>query len=125
MLASLLGLIVFIKYPLFVGIERQYGYAGIGSVVASVMTFVLFEPFSIKRCPDFIRGIIRYISKYTMGIYFVHRMVGTLLYKSTISGWLGMGNGSLYDCTVIFTISLFAVVLLERIPIRAVRDSVA
>lgn len=53
-----------------------------------------------------------------MTIYFVHLLVGTIIYNLPFAKWLGMRKGSLYDCGVIFVLCYLIAAILSKVPIK-------
>ncbi len=81
-------LFLLLKYPAFVEIERQYSYSGIGYIAFSVLSILLFCCVPLDWLPTLMKTIIRFISRYTMAIYYMHRLIGTLLYNTPMKIWI-------------------------------------
>ncbi len=105
-------------------IPEGFGYAGFYAFFLASATLALFAAFPLYHLPDGVRSVLKSLSGYTMGIYFVHRMIGTLLYQTPIGSALPLHRGSLLDCALIFGLSLLVVWLLGRVPLRIVQESV-
>ena len=117
-------LLLLLKYPVFVEIERHYSYSGIAYIAFSVVSIMFFYCLPLSWLPNAVKLFIRFLGRYTMAVYFIHRLIGTLLYHTSMKTLLGLKIGSLYDCIIIFVFSIMSAWLIERIPIKIVKDSV-
>ncbi len=101
-----------------------YGYSGISTILQIIFLMVGFYTFPFEKLPNGLKNVIHGIAKYTMAIYFMHRLTATLLYKTGLSNILHMHPGSLWDCGIIFLLSLLSAWLIGKIPVKWVRASV-
>ena len=122
---SFLMLCWLFKYDVFSGVEPQYGYAGLRCIVPGTVSVILFYSFPLHWLPARMKSFIRFLSKYTMAVYFIHRLIATLLYNTQLNTLLGLRTGSLYDCTIIFIICILVAWLIHQIPIKMIKDTIA
>ncbi len=101
-----------------------YGYSGIGTLVRALLAVIMFYAFPFEKLPAKIKAMIHGVGSYTMAIYFMHRLVGTILYQTPLNDWLPLHPGSLLDCAIIFLVSLLIAWLLGKIPVKWVKASV-
>ena len=118
-------LFLLLRYPVFQSIERQYGYAGLNSITLCAVSFLLFSLLPFGKISTGIKSIIKGVSKYTMAVYFSHRLIGTLLYNSRAYSRLGIEKGSFLECMLIFWLCVVIALIINRIPIKMIRDSIA
>ena len=100
-----------------------YGYQGLVFVVISTLSVMIFYYLPLDGLSIRKQDIIISLSKHTMAIYFMHNLVATLLYNSSISKVLGMHAGSIYDCIVIYILCLAVAAALGRIPCKWIKVS--
>ncbi|MGN0165949.1 MAG: acyltransferase family protein [Lachnospiraceae bacterium] len=98
----------------------NFGYAGIGLLLAGIFFVIAFYGIDFTNIPQRLKIIIEFFSSYTMGIYFVHRMVGTIMLSFNL-----IGDSPLMNCTMIFVISLLISILIHGIPLRICKESVS
>ena len=118
------GLFILINCRTFVDPEG-YGYSGIYKLISSILIFAFFYCMPFDILPQILQNIVKKISKYTLGIYYIHRMIGTIIYNSRLYGYFNMQAGSMHDCIVIFLISFFMVYAIYKLPIKWVKASVS
>ncbi|MCR4829814.1 MAG: acyltransferase [Pseudobutyrivibrio sp.] len=123
-IATLLFLSLLFNYQLFPVVERQYGYSGLRYIVIGTMSVFLFYFLPLHWLPKIIKSIIKFFAKYTMAVYFMHRLVATILYNSQLSFRLRLRPGSFYDCIVIYFCCVVTAWLISLIPIKLIRNSV-
>ncbi len=101
-----------------------YGYSGISTLLQSIFVMVGLYAFPFEKLSERIKSGIHGIAKYTMAIYFMHRLIAALLYETGLADVLQMHPGSLGDCVLIFLLSLLIAWLIGKIPVKWVRASV-
>lgn len=123
-LSSITLIHIFLNYNAFID-PSGYGYAGIYKIVIGTLSLLLFYYLPFEILPSIIQKIIIEISKYTMGIYFIHRMIGTIVYNSKLCSYLRMRKGSIHDCIIIFIISLIISWIFNKIPLKCIKASIS
>ena len=117
---SLLSIIVAIIFFSIIKVFSEiagFGYQGLKKLVLSSLTFELFLSFGTR---EEIYKYIRIFSKYTMGIYFVHRMIGTILSVFNINVYI---NSAIF-CVLIFLLSWSLCYLISKIPYKLAKAMV-
>lgn len=102
-----------------------WGCQGLYRVAMGFFTVMFFVGIPSAIIPNVAKKMIASVSKYTMAIYFMHRLIATILYKTSLASMLHMSEGSIYDCLVIFAVSLAVAFGAGRIPIKWVKMSMS
>ena len=100
LLCIFLGLIV-VKYDVFSSCPG-YAYSGLDKCVIAAFLVYIFYTIPFEKLPDRLSSAIVRISKYTMGIYCMHRLIQNILIG--IISYLGL-NIQIYSmayCVLIF-----------------------
>lgn len=125
-IGSVLALLLVYKGNLFNTLDSTgWGYQGLYRVAMGVFTVTFFAGIPTDFIPNTVKNIISGISKHTMAIYFMHRLTAALLYNTGLAEMLHMTKGSIYDCLIIFFVSLTVAVGASRIPIKWVKISMS
>ena len=93
----------------------SFDYGGVDLLFISVTLLIIFYNLPVSKMPIFIRRPIEIASKYSMGIYCMHLLVGNLV------SMLNLPVSSFIFSIIIYIISLCVAVLLSNIPIRGVK----
>jgi len=130
---AFLCMIFLFEFDVFIGVP-EYGYAGLYKLSMGIVTvlffYFLFMQISARDFKQgtflnnmlfFICTCVKEISSVTMGIYFMHRLIGTVIYNTFLSGLLHMRAGSITDCIVIFVISFIVARLFLRTKFKWVK----
>ena len=115
---------IFLRCEVFVE-PIGYGYSGLNKLALGILMVFLFYYLPFDMLPNILKNIIKEVSKYTLGIYFIHRMTGTIIYSSRLQEHLRMRPGSLYDCIVIFGVSLAIIWVIYKIPFKWIKASMS
>lgn len=101
-----------------------FSYSGIFLIIMSLNTFLFFFAIPNTVFLNNTKPYIRFLSERTMGVYFIHRLVDSLLNVSHFCMKTSIKEGSLvYSlCVVIF--SFVTVSLIKLMPIKMIRESV-
>lgn len=94
------------KYDVFSELNG-YGYQGIKQSVVAFAVLCLFYvmPFEVIENTIILKKVVAFISNYTLGIYCMHRCVGTLI-TIAIQHWrLGVSIHSFEGCIIIYCVS--------------------
>ena len=119
----LISIIVLIVLPLKENnllIPLGYQYQGILKIIISICLLCTFYYMSFDKINEKVKLFINNIAKLTMGVYFIHNLVGTLIFQTNILKY----TGSLKDSILIYIISLTIVFILSKVPIKYIKDSV-
>ena len=89
------------RYNMFLPV-KGYGYSGIRMIVLAWAFISLFYVFPFEKVNEKIKIVISFLTKYTMGIYCMHRLIS--LFFTEIIDYLGLGIvvGSFSFCIIIY-----------------------
>ena len=121
-LISLTAIIFLLSFPVFLAIDGFY-YQGIEKIVLAFFSVLFFYAIPFIHIPQIIKKAIRMVSSHIMAVYYMHRLIGLVLYNTSLSSLLNMKQGSLYDCVLIFLISLLFAFMGSKIPVKAIKES--
>ena len=99
------------------------GYQGLQVIAIAVVSIFLFFYLPLSWIPKWAKSLIKLIASTTMATYYIHRMVGTIIYNSALEKSLNMTKGSFYDCVIIFGMCITMSLILRNIPIGFVKKS--
>lgn len=121
MIISLSVIYIVRYYPVFVEVDG-YGYGGFKGffVAISLMTLFYFLPFN--QLPKKVLSIINGLTRFTMGVYGMHMLIGRLL--NIIFTKFDIAIGSLKGCVFIYILCYFVSFVLSRMPSRTIQQLV-
>lgn len=119
---AILFCLFFIKYNVFSGVAG-FGYQGIRSIVLAVLVFTVAYFFPFDKIPKIAKDIIYKISRFTLGIYCMHRLVATLL-NGFLSKIIKCEINSFLVCILTYIISYFISYIIYKIPLKICKDLV-
>lgn len=96
----------------------SFDYGGIDLLLMSISILSLFIAFPFNKLPNFVKAIILILSKYCMGVYCVHILVGRLLVLH------GCQVDSMLFPISIYLISLLVVILISKVPNNIIKTAV-
>lgn len=105
------------KYIESLYLENDFMYGGVDKAIIATLSVIVFLGFSMKHVWRTVKHIIERLAKYTLTVYFLHNMVGTLLACLGIFDIIGVKEGTLLGCFLIYVICILFAVLLDRIPV--------
>ncbi len=113
------------EYGLFSPVDG-FGEQGVHKLVFSIFFVAIAYHLPVDRCSDRIKKIIKQSSKYTMGIYCGHRLVGTV-FDSIINHWeLRIPSHTFLECITIYattyTMCMFGEMLFKKTRVREMFD---
>lgn len=117
---GMLLLLVVIFYSNLIPEASGFGYQGIKKILMSLLFFSLPQIAMLEGVSEGIKSAILALSKYTMGIYCCHVLVGNIIEK--VFGRLGITLLPLMNCFTIFIGSYILCFLISRIPFKWCQD---
>lgn len=118
-----LFLLLFVHYSGGFPRPTGLGYQGVSLLLMALGTVAFFHCLPLDRAPVIVGGLVGWASKFCMGIYCCHLVVGWMLHA-----WLfpriGVGFESLAACCWIWAVSWFVCLLLWLVPVRLVKSLV-
>lgn len=115
-----ISLLFCLSFKLFCQPQHDTGYGEISLVVNATLLFVFFFLLPLEKLPQKTLGCISFVSKCTMGIYCMHRMIRHIF--RTITNL--EGKDLLFSCLV-FAASLLISAVLSQMPWKWIRNSVS
>ena len=116
MLICVLMLGFLLRYEIF-ECPSGYGYQGMNSVCVAFFMVVLFYIAPFDKMPEFIIKIIAGISKYSLGIFCMHVMIGTIL-NLMVFPKFGWRTNTFKECILIYMICWASSYLVAKIPFQ-------
>lgn len=80
----------------------SFGYEGVCAIIVSICVFLLFYFIPMRRIPGRVVKIIIELSRYTLGVYCIHIMIGTTLLN--IFERANLKLNSVFLCCIIYMI---------------------
>lgn len=100
-----------------------YAYQGLSKLVLAICLVVVFYLLPFGNLPKKVQKGILFISKYSMGIYCCHFLIGRLL-NTYLYPMLGWRINTFKECLLIYAISLLCSCLIANLPYKRCRDLV-
>lgn len=120
MIISLAGLFLVRRYGLFTD-PSGYGFAGIKYIVVAFLLVALFYAPPLEMLPKFIKVIIEWLTKYTLGIYCMHRLVINFLHYFVSHRSVNLEIFTLTDCILVYVICYVICFIIARIPCKWIK----
>ena len=99
-------------------IEGTFGYAGVGLLLMGYCITRQFDALNCVNFPADWRAVIRKISPVTMGCYFMHRLIGTMIMYLN----LNIFNDSPFTrCVAVFVVSMVCSYLMSLVQNKTVK----
>ena len=96
-----------------------FAYAGVKHLIVTVLLFVGFYIIPFDKLPNKVTSVIKWLSGYTMGIYFMHWIVGRCM-NAVWLRYFGVEK-TLLETFVIFIACLIICVIIDLIPLKATK----
>lgn len=122
------GMVLFLyllfNYSVFSIVDPQYGYSGFRQIALGTATVMLFYYLPLQWLPNVAKQAIRFLAKYTMAVYFMHRLVATVLYKTRLHDDFRLHWGTIRDSIIIYVFCVLAAWIISLIPVELIRKTV-
>lgn len=125
-ISIIIGIVMFLfgaKNGLVLSPCEQFGYAGIMYIVVASIIFVVMAILPMDNIWEYIGKVVKFLSKYSFGVYCVHVIVGKVLEKFMVNYGLQMNQFA--ECIVIFGICYIVVYLISLVPLKLCRQLVS
>lgn len=99
-----------------------FGYQGVQRIVIGLFIVVNFYIYPFKKIKGKIQKIVFFISRYSLGIYCMHFIVGQSMNSLFIK--IGWKRGTISECMLIYLLCLVGAVGIAKIPLKWCRDIV-
>lgn len=101
-----------------------YGSCGFRLFFMSVILVIIFYNITLDKCPNIILKVISILSKYTLGIYCIHNMIGGI-YNQMIASRFELQTNTFLESCVIFAVSLLLSIIIYLVPIKIIKKTVS
>lgn len=118
-----LFLLLFVHYSGGFPRPEGLGYQGVSLLLMALGTVTFFLCLPLDRAPSVVVGVVGCVSKFCMGIYCCHLVVGWMLH-AWFFPWIGVGFESLAACCWIWGVSWIICLLISLVPVRFVKSLV-
>ena len=119
----LIGLLLaIIPYMSFFSSVHGFGYSGIQKICVAILLVVVAVLFPFDSMPVKVKNIILVISRYTLGIYCMHRMTGTFM--RLFLERLGIESGTFLLCVLNYIVCYFISAFIAAFPGKLCRQLV-
>lgn len=108
-------------YPMFIPVEG-YGYGGFQAFWGAISLVSLFYFIPFNKLPEKLLKVIMHLTRFTMGVYGMHMMVGRLM--NIMFAKYGIAVNTLKGCILIYFLCYAMSYLLSKIPVRIVKQLV-
>lgn len=122
-IAACLVIAVLCQKYAFLLMPEGFGYCGIPNIISGFCLVTAAVLLPLKNIPEFAKTIIEFVSRYTLGIYCMHRLVATLLFG--ILERMGIQTGTFALCIVVYILCYLASWILYKIPLKLSKQLVA
>lgn len=123
----MIGLLVIIKGVgnLIGGPKYEgYGIAGVNVLIGAICIVCIFYILPLDNIDTWIKNLIDFFSKYSMGVYIIHFPIGLFLNKFIMRSELRMRRGLLFGI-VVYGCSLLISFAISCIPLKKCSDLVS
>ena len=104
---------------------ENFMYGGVEKIIEGALTIVILYSISYSFVPQCIKCALVYISQYSVGVYFVHNMIGELFDVIGFYRSIGVDNGSFESCVLVFLASIIISIGIGSIPAKILKLSVS
>ena len=105
-----------------------FSYSGIYLFLKGIAIFAIAIALPLRSLSTPAAKTLDILTRYTLGIYCIHRLVEHILFISPIESWLcrtlHIGSTSLAICFVIYLLSYGCCVLISMIPFKPIKQMV-
>lgn len=99
-------------------------YQGISHVFISFAIFLFFFALPLNVLPFCINIIISYLTKYTLGIYCMHRMVATVVNKLVFGRVEVTNSNSFFECVLLYCICYAIAFVIDKFSCKVLSQAV-
>ena len=105
------------------------GYANAYILLKGLVIFVVGMLFPLSNLPGMVKKVLDVTTRYTLGIYCIHRLVEWALFTMPLGNKLcdilGVGNRSFTICVVLYVVCYLCSALISLIPLKIVKQLVS
>lgn len=99
-------------------------YQGVSHIFISFAIFLLFYALPLDGLPQWFNTVVSYLTKYTLGIYCMHRMVAAVLNK-LVYNRAGITNANSFaECIFLYIVCYMIAFTIDKIPYKVFSKAV-
>lgn len=108
---------------LFTSPEKGFGYGGTYIIAYSTIAFILFYVVPFDKMWISIRKIVRFLSKYSFGVFCIHFGVG-YCWNKVFCVYFEWEQNTFWGCIGIYMICIFVSWIISRVPMKYAKQLV-
>ncbi len=112
---ALVSLMVITAYDLFI-LPDGFVYGGLAHIMFSVLFFILAYEAPIEKMPIVMRAAIRFLAKYSFGVFYLHYAVGRVW--NGLCAQIGWQINTFLGCVWIYVICIIVLYGISKVPSR-------
>ena len=117
-MALCFAVMLFISYRGFLPSPAAgFSYSGLNKLLYATLAFIAFNTLPVDRAPEKLKRAIRFLARYTLGVYCIHYGIG-YCWDNIICVRYGLRADTMIQCIVIYAVSILLSWLISLIPIR-------
>lgn len=105
------------------------GYANVYVLLKGLVIFVIGMLLPLHHLPSVVKKMLDVMTRYTLGIYCMHRLAEWALFAMPLGNMLcdilGVGNRSFAICVVLYLVCYLCSALISLIPLKSVKQLVS
>lgn len=106
----------------FIFSPEGFGYSGIQRIFIALGLIMIAWLFPFDKLPTVLSNVIVIISRYTLGIYCMHNLIGRFI--KSIFGRLGRESETFFMCVIVYVTCYIIAFMISRIPIKLCKQLV-
>lgn len=111
---------IFLQFRPILRLSLSFNYGGISLFISSLCAFLLFYFAPMKNMPVVIQKTILFASRYTLGIYCVHRLIAYILKQ--LSWRLNISINSFLFCILLYSCCFMGCHFVSKVPSKIVKQ---
>ena len=123
LIMCIFGMLITAYGGLFTTPPKGFGYGGTYIIAYAVLAFMAFYMFPFEKLPDMLKAVLRFLSRYSFGVYCIHFGVG-YCWNTVLCPVFGWKSNTYIECIWIYIISICISRLISIIPIKYAKQLV-
>ncbi len=102
---------------LFTSPAEGFGYGGTYLIAYSTIAFIFFYEFPFEKCGTSVRKILKFLSKYSLGVFCIHVGVG-YCWNNVLCVYFNWEQNTFLECICIYAICIFISWIISLVPVK-------
>ena len=102
---------------LFTSPEKGFGYGGTYLIAYATIVFIFFYEFPFEKMWPSIRKMVRFLSKYSLGVFCIHFGVG-YCWNNVFCVYFEWEKNTFLECIWIWAICIFVSWIISLFPVK-------